>query len=108
MRRPAEAFIGSTKLVVSGGHSAPFHTGIPVDIGDIRIVYDVDVSDIGGVDVRVIPISTAKPSAVEPVSPPRMENFKRSQGHPTDSAPTNSDTYATPAEETDQSRTPEI
>jgi hypothetical protein len=69
LRRAAEAFIGSTKFVVSGGHSAPFHTGIPVDIGDIRIVYDVDVSDIGGVDVRVIPIAA---------SPPRIERFKGS------------------------------
>ena len=48
MRRPAEAFIGSTKLVVSGGHGAPFHTSIPIDIGDIRIVDDVDVTRMPG------------------------------------------------------------
>jgi hypothetical protein len=69
LRRAAEAFIGSTKLVVSGGHRAPFHRSIPVDIGDVRIVYDVDVSDIGDVDVRVIPIAAP---------PPRIESFKGS------------------------------
>jgi hypothetical protein len=69
LRRAAEAFIGSAKLIVRCAHGATFHRGIPVDIGDVGITYDIDISDIGVVDVRVIPISA---------SPPGIERFKGS------------------------------
>jgi hypothetical protein len=102
---PTEPGIAAPERIARCRNSSPFFGGVPVDIGDVGIPNNIYVVDIY---VRVIAI----PPAVKATSPPGMESFKWSQGHPANSAaPTNSDAEApssTPAEKTDQSGAPEV
>jgi hypothetical protein len=99
-----EARIAAAEIVSRCRNNSTFFGGVPVNIGDVGIPNNIYVVDIY---VRVISIAPA----VKATSPPGMERFKRSQGHPANSAaPTNSDAEAasTPAEETDESGAPEV